>query len=204
MSNNKRRFPGDSEFHFGWLLAILFRRATRRRAASTLAAWLTYARRLAGTGPGGPHSATHDRPRQIGTTGKISLATSGKSVVLIRPSHPRRGGSRVVTNCAVGCDGRDSVGRARDRRAGSPVSNRPACGRTMLPTVFVRTLPGRESRRDFWRKWARTAKSCWPGAPIWRQVLGDASGPTGFGCIVNPGATGAKELGTPGRARSKP
>jgi hypothetical protein len=77
--------------------------------------------------------------------------------------------------------------------------------RTALLTVFVRTLPGPRVPVERSAEMGADGEVVWSGAPSWRQVLGDASGPTGFfGCIVNPRATGAKELVTPGRARSKP
>jgi hypothetical protein len=60
------------------------------------------------------------------------------------PSHPDEGRIARRHERAVGCDGRDSVGRARDCRAGLPVSDRPARGRTMLLTVFDET--GRTAR----------------------------------------------------------
>jgi hypothetical protein len=54
--------------------------------------------------------------RQIGTTGKISLAPSGKSVLQRRPSHPARGTLAIVTN--VGGDAVDAAASAREVVAG--------------------------------------------------------------------------------------
>ena len=89
------------------------------------------------------------------------------------PVPPEEGRIASRHERAVGCDGRDSVGRARDRRAGFPVSDRPARGRTTLPTVFDET--GRIVRgpaRPLARR-ARTAKSCGPGAPMLASSLAE-------------------------------
>src|SRR3954469_6375350 len=82
------------------------------------------------------------------------------------------------------------------------VSDRPARGRTMLPTVFARTPLGPRVPVE------RSAKVGADGEVVlaWRLDLAPSFGrcirPNRvFGCIVNPRATGAKELGTPGRAR---
>jgi hypothetical protein len=72
----------------------------------------------------------------------ISLPPSGKSVVSLRASHPRRGGSRVVTNARWDAMDATASGAQWDRRAGLPVSDRLACGRTALLTDFDETLPG--------------------------------------------------------------
>ena len=107
-----------------------------------------------------------------------------------------RGGSRIVTNARVGCDGRDSVGRAGGRRAGLPVSDRTARGRTTLPTVFARTRRVHEARQDLWRGRARTAKSCGPGAPMLASSLAEMHlAQPGSGCIVNPKGDGGKQAG---------
>src|ERR1700730_3752190 len=100
----------------------------------------------------------------------------------LAPSHPDEGRIARRHERAVGCDGRDSVGRARDRRAGLPVSGRPSCGRTTLTTVFART---RRTARGPARTLAWTVADgevvwSWrPGAGV--KSGGDASGPTGFG-----------------------
>jgi hypothetical protein len=71
-------------------------------------------------------------------TKNIPLNPSGKSVVVIRPSHPRRGGSRVVTNARW--DAMDATASGAQGVAGGfAASDRPARGRTALPTVFART-----------------------------------------------------------------
>src|ERR1700687_4329836 len=57
----------------------------------------------------------------------------------LAPSHPRRGGSRVVTNARWDAMDATASGAQWDRRAGLPVSDRPARGRTTLLTVFART-----------------------------------------------------------------
>jgi hypothetical protein len=57
----------------------------------------------------------------------------------LAPSHPRRGGSRVVTNARWDAMDATASGAQSDRRAGPSVSDRPARGRTALLTVFART-----------------------------------------------------------------
>ena len=54
-------------------------------------------------------------------------------------SHPKRGGSRVVTNARWDAMDATASGAQWGRRAGLPVSDRPARGRTTLLTVFART-----------------------------------------------------------------
>jgi hypothetical protein len=44
----------------------------------------------------------------------IPLNVSGKSVILIRPSHPKEGRLAIVTNVAVGCGGRRGHEDERD------------------------------------------------------------------------------------------
>jgi hypothetical protein len=57
----------------------------------------------------------------------------------LAPSHPMRGGSRVVTNARWDAMDATASGAQYDRRAGLPVSDRPVRGRTTLLTVFART-----------------------------------------------------------------
>jgi hypothetical protein len=54
--------------------------------------------------------------RQNSPSGKISLATSGKSLLQIRPSHPTQGALAIVTN--VGWDAVDAAALARKMIAG--------------------------------------------------------------------------------------
>jgi hypothetical protein len=111
------------------------------------------------------------------------------------PSHTE-GRFAIVTDVGAGCDGRDSVGRAGGRRAGLPVSDRTARGRTTLPTVFARTRRVHEARQDLWRGRARTAKSCGPGAPMLASSLAEMHlAQPGSGCIVNPKGDGGKQAG---------
>ncbi len=95
----------------------------------------------------------------------ISLNTSGKSPLVIRPSHPNEGRCAGHER-AVGCDGRDSVGRAvaaagRDEPRERHAARRP----TALPTILAGT--GRDARGPAraLAGWARTAKWCGPDAP---------------------------------------
>src|SRR6202048_1291275 len=122
----------------------------------------------------------------------ISLNPSGKSLLEIRPSHPTRGGSRVVTNArwdamdatAAGADGVGggvfpwAIDRGADERRCSPSS-------TKLAGWY-------EVRQDLWRRWSRTAKSCRSDARSWRQVLRRCIHPTGSGSICHPPGDGGK------------
>src|ERR1700681_3780419 len=97
------------------------------------------------------------------------------------PSHPRRGGSRVVTNARWDAMDATASGAQWDRRAGLPVSDRPACGRTAPLTVFART---RRTARGPARPLAQMVAD---GEVVWSwrpdagvKSCGDASGPTGL------------------------
>ena len=99
----------------------------------------------------------------------------------LAPSHPRRGGSRVVTNARWDAMDATASGAQWDRRAGLPVSDRPARGRTTLLTVFART---RRTARGPARPLAQTVAD---GEVVWSwrpdagvKSCGDASGPTGL------------------------
>ena len=99
----------------------------------------------------------------------------------LAPSHPMRGGSRVVTNARWDAMDATASGAQWDRRAGLPVSDRPACGRTALLTVFAKT---RRTARGPARPLALTVAD---GEVVWSwrpdagvKSCGDASGPTGF------------------------
>jgi hypothetical protein len=136
----------------------------------------------------------------------ISLHPSGKSSLQARPVPPEKGRIASRHERAVGCDGRDSVGRAmgsqggcfRERSAGARTNGAANRLRQNSPD---RTRPG----KTFGVRWSRTAKSCGPGAPML------ASSPVemhpaqpGLRCIVNPQGDGGKQARSPRRARSKP
>ena len=79
-------------------------------------------------------------------------ASSGKSALQARPSHPKRGGSRSSRTCGGMRWTRQRRACNRDRRAArGSVSEQRRAGRTML---------------------MRTAKSCGPGTRCWRQAGG--------------------------------
>jgi hypothetical protein len=91
------------------------------------------------------------------------------------PSHPDEGRIASRHERAVGCDGRDSVGRAGGRRAGLAVSDRTARGRTMLPTVLPElaacTRRGRIFGVDGRGRRSRVvlAPRCW--RQVWRRCI---------------------------------
>jgi len=132
----------------------------------------------------------------------ISLNTSGKSPLLIRPSHPNEGRCAGHER-AVGCDGRDSVGRAvaaagRDEPRERHAARRP----TALPTILAGT--GRDARGPAraLAGWARTAKSCGPDAPrLASSRVEMQPAQPGSRCIVSPQGDGGKVQGSPGRSR---
>src|SRR6185437_9101408 len=96
-------------------------------------------------------------------------------------------------------------GAQRDRRADVSVSDRPARGRTMLPTAFART---RRAARGPARPLALTVaygEVVWswrPGAGV--KSCGDASGPTGFEMHRQSARRRWQTSRSPRRARSKP
>jgi hypothetical protein len=122
------------------------------------------------------------------------------------PVSPERGAARDRHERAVGCDGRDSVGRAMGSQGGSS-RERSAGARTngaanrLRQNSPDRTRPG----KTFGVRWARTAKSCGPGAPMLASSLAEMHpAQPGLRCIVNPQGDGGKKARSPGRARSKP
>jgi hypothetical protein len=133
----------------------------------------------------------------------ISLNPPGKSLPETRPSHPRQGRFANVTNARW--DAMDATASGAQGIAGRfPVSNRPACGRTALLTVFDETGriargPARASARR-----ARTAKLCGPGAPTLVSSLAEMFSPNRVICIIDLQGDGGKKARSPGRARSKP
>jgi hypothetical protein len=122
----------------------------------------------------------------------------------LAPSHPRRGGSRVVTNARWDAMDATASARAGDRRAGFPVSDRTARGRTTLPTVLAGTRRAARGAGGSLAWTGADGEVVWswrPGAGV--KSGGDASGPTGFGASSIRKATVANSR-SPGRARSKP
>ncbi len=135
----------------------------------------------------------------------IPLNASGKSPLQARPVPPGKGRIASCHERAVGCDGRDSVGRAMGSQGGCPVSDRPARGRTTLPTAFART---RRTARGPARPLAQAVADgevvwSWrPGAGV--KSCGDASGPTGLEMHRQSGRRRWQTSRSPRRARSKP
>jgi hypothetical protein len=122
------------------------------------------------------------------------------------PSHPRKGRIASRHERAVGCDGRDSVGRAmgsqggfsRERSAGARTND---AANRLCQNSPGGTRPG----KTFGVRWSRTAKSCGPGAPMLASSLAEMHpAQPGLRCIVNRQGDGGKQARSPGRARSKP
>jgi hypothetical protein len=102
------------------------------------------------------HAIGRSSPRRK----KKSLCPSGKSVLELPPSHPlHEGRIAIVTDVGVGCGGRGGVGRERDGRVASAMSDRAARRRPMQ---------------------LRTAKACGSGTRCWCQIGGGFGNPTGF------------------------
>ena len=123
----------------------------------------------------------------------------------LAPSHPRRGGSRVVTNARWDAMDATASGAQWDRRAGLPVSDRPARGRTTLQPIFDET---RRMVRGPARPLAETVAD---GEVVWSwrpdagvKSCGDASGPTGFEMYHQSARRRWQTSRSPRRARSKP
>jgi hypothetical protein len=131
--------------------------------------------------------------RKIAPTGKspkslsspfrkdISVFPKCKSGYMTGRPTRMRGGSRVVTNARWDAMDATASGAQWDRRAGLPVSDRPARGRTTLLTVFART---RRTARGPARPLAQMVAD---GEVVWSwrpdagvKSCGDASGPTGL------------------------
>src|SRR6202045_973627 len=131
----------------------------------------------------------------------------------LAPSHPRRGGSRVVTNARWDAMDATASGAQWDRRAGLPVSDRPARGRTTLLTAFARTHwaargPARSLARD-----GRGRRSRVVLAPrCWRQVLRGCIRPNRVrdvssirkATVANKPVTGEREVSRKPFAQGKP
>jgi hypothetical protein len=135
----------------------------------------------------------------------IPLNLSGKSLLEIHPSHPKRGGSRVVTNARWDAMDATASGVQMGLQGGSPVSDRPARGRTALQPIFDET---RRMVRGPARPLAETVAD---GEVVWSwrpdagvKSRGDASGPTGLGMYRQSARRRWQTSRSPGRARSKP
>ena len=129
----------------------------------------------------------------------ISLNPSGKSSLQARPVPPEKGRIASRHERAVGCDGRDSVGRAmgsqggfsRERSAGARTNDAANRLRQNSPDG---TRPG----KTFGVRWSRTAKSCGPGAPMLASSLAEMHpAQPGSRCIINPRGDGGKKARSP-------
>jgi hypothetical protein len=162
-----------------------------------------------------PCLANHDGKQPVGQISKnlsspadknISLNPSGKSPLQARPIPPEKGRIASRHERAVGCDGRDSVGRAMRSQGGSS-RERSAGARTNDAANRLRqnSPDGTRPGKTFGVRWSRTAKSCGPGAPMLASSLAEMhSAQPGLRCIINPQGDGGKQARSPGRARSKP
>jgi hypothetical protein len=124
----------------------------------------------------------------------------------LAPSHPDEGRIASRHERAVGCDGRDSVGRAMGSQGGS-CRERSAGARTNDAANRLRqnSPDGTRPGKTFGVRWSRTAKSCGPGAPMLASSLVEMHpAQPGLRCIINPQGDGGKQARSPGRARSKP
>ena len=100
------------------------------------------------------------RPRQNNPPGKslknpsipsaknIPLSPSGKSVILIRPSHPMRGAARDRHERAVGCSGREGLRKTNASRCGrrSRVVPTPRRWRQVLEKQVLGNDGGKKAR----------------------------------------------------------
>jgi hypothetical protein len=123
----------------------------------------------------------------------ISLNLSGKSLLPIRPSHPRQGRFANVTNARW--DAMDATASARAGIAGRlAVSDRTARGRTTLPTVLAGARRAARVRGRIFGRGGRGRRSRVVLAPrCWRQVLRRRIRPNRvFGCIKFRKATVSK------------
>ena len=192
-----------------------FRAITIRRCRRTSAAW-SRTKRLASrlkTTRRANHLRDLSTPPCQSQFEKIFWFSEIEIRAIFTQSHPNKGRIASRHERAVGCDGRDSVGRARDRRAGFPVSDRPARGRTALLTVFDETGRIVRGPARALARWARTVKSCGPGAPMLASSPAEMHpAQPGSRCIANPQGDGGKKAGHRGEygvsrkpfARGKP
>jgi hypothetical protein len=134
------------------------------------------------------------------------LARRANHLYKLAPSHPTKGRIASRHERAVGCDGRDSVGRATGSQGGSS-RERSAGARTNDAANRLRqnSPDGTRPGKTFGVRWSRTAKSCGPGAPMLASSLAEMHpAQPGLRCIINPQGDGGKKARSPGRARSKP
>src|ERR1700726_1315255 len=127
----------------------------------------------------------------------IPLNPSGKSPLQVCPVPPEKGRIASRHERAVGCDGRDSVGRAMGSQGGSS-RERSAGGRTNdAAAPLRRNSPGGTRRGKIFGGDGRGRRSRVVLAPrCWRQVLRRCIRPNRVvGCIVNPKGDGGKQAG---------
>ena len=111
-------------------------------------------------------------------------------------SHPSRGALAIVTNVGMGCGGRGSVGRERDRRAKS-FGLRERAGaqdeRRCSP-ASQKFRRGCTIRQSIGEDGSRTAKPCGPGTRCWCQVGGGFRAQPGSCKTVNPPMTVTRRI----------
>jgi hypothetical protein len=122
----------------------------------------------------------------------------------LAPSCPERGALAIVTNVGMGCGGRGSGGRVRSRRAGSPVSDATARGRTALnpPSLKLRrtgTKPVEAFGAD-----GRVRQNRVVLAPVAGVKPAEVFRPNRASINLQSVGDGDKTNSSPGRARHKP
>ena len=124
----------------------------------------------------------------------------------LAPSHPDEGRIASRHERAVGCDGRDSVGRAMGSQGGSSRERSTGARTNDAANRLRQNSPGgTRPGKTFGVRRSRTAKSCGPGAPMLASSLAEMHpAQPGSRWIVNPQGDGGKKARSPGRARSKP
>ena len=169
---------------------------------------------LSGKAPSLPHKRRRKIARRANQqktcpdrlTKIFRLTRRANHLYKLAPSHPDEGRIASRHERAVGCDGRDSVGRAmglqgwfsRERSTGARTNDAANRLRQNSPGG---TRPG----KTFGVRRSRTAKSCGPGAPMLASSLAEMHpAQPGSRWIVNPQDDGGKKARSPGRARSKP
>jgi hypothetical protein len=112
----------------------------------------------------------------------------------LAPSHPRQGRFANVTNARWDAMDATASARAGDRRAGFPVSDRTARGRTTLPTDLAGARRAARVHGRIFGRGGRGRRSRVVLAPrCWRQVLRRRIRPNRvFGCIKFRKATVSK------------
>ena len=115
----------------------------------------------------------------------------------LAPSHPDEGRIASRHERAVGCDGRDSVGRAMGSQGGSS-RERSAGARTndAANRLCQNSPDGTRPGKTFGVRWSRTVKSCGPGAPMLASSLAEMHpAQPGLRSIINPQGDGGKQAG---------